>query len=185
MLSLYTPVALIALLASSASAQFMINTPTNVGVCLPELLSWTGGTPPYFLSILPAGQPSAPALVDLGTQTGTQVTWVANLAVGVSAFLDLRDNTGALAQSGTFIISAGGNTSCVGQTPVTSGSSAGPTTAAGGSSPSTNSGSPPTTKSSTSTTAKVANPSKAAAVSQYAPVGAAALIGAALFAIVV
>jgi len=38
------------------------------------------------LSILPAGQPSAAALVDLGTQTGNSVTWKANLPVGAYIF---------------------------------------------------------------------------------------------------
>ena len=37
-------------------------------------------------SILPAGQPSAAALVDLGTQTGNSVTWKANLPVGAYNF---------------------------------------------------------------------------------------------------
>ncbi|KDR76258.1 hypothetical protein GALMADRAFT_67694, partial [Galerina marginata CBS 339.88] len=61
----------------------------------------------FFLSILPAGQPSANALVDLGQQTGTSVTWIANLGPGTGAFLNLRDSTGTLAQSGTFTVQAG------------------------------------------------------------------------------
>ncbi|PPQ64601.1 hypothetical protein CVT26_001999 [Gymnopilus dilepis] len=175
--------AAIALLASSAAAQFTINTPSNVQVCRPVLLQWTGGTP---------GQPTAPSLVDLGQQTGTSVTWIANLAEGTSAFLDLRDNTGTLAQSGTFTVQAGSNSSCVGQTAVTSAGPSGPAPTGGSSGPSTtqspaNSGSNSATSKTSSSSSGQASPtqSKAAAVAQYAPVGAAAMIGAALLSIVV
>jgi len=192
MRSFNAPFALIALLASGATAQFTINTPLNVQVCLPVLLSWTGGNPPYFLSILPAGQPAANALVDLGQQSGNSVTWIANLPVGTGAFLNLRDSTGTLAQSGTFNVQSGTNTSCVGQAAATSagpsatgGSSGGSTTQASANSGATTS---PTTKGATTSSAGATtspSPSKAAAVAQYAPIGAAAMIGAAILSLVV
>ncbi|KAF8905106.1 hypothetical protein CPB84DRAFT_1772447 [Gymnopilus junonius] len=194
MRSFNAPFALIAALVSSAAAQtFTINTPLNVQVCLPVLINWTGGTPPYFLSILPAGQPSANALVDLGQQSGNSVTWIANLPVGTGAFLDLRDNTGTLAQSGSFTIQTGTNTSCVGQAAsisagpaVTGGTSGGSSIQANVNSATSSSPASPTSKGASSTTAKpTTSPSKAAAVAQYAPVGAAAMIGAAILSIVV
>ena len=36
-----------------------------------------------FYSILPGGQPTANPLEDLGTQTGTSVTWLVNFATGM------------------------------------------------------------------------------------------------------
>ncbi|PPQ67502.1 hypothetical protein CVT25_006043 [Psilocybe cyanescens] len=164
MLSFVARVALSALLATSALAQtFQINTP-----------------------ILPAGQPSAPALLDLGQQSGNSVTWVANLAVGTSGFLNLRDSTGTLAQSGPFTVQSGTNTSCVGGSIVTS---AGPGGGGGGSSATSTPGSSGTSTStsaskSASKSASTSSPTSAA-VSQYAPAGVAAMIGAALLALAV
>lgn len=37
-------------------------------------------------SILPGGQPSAPALVDLGQQNGVSFTWTVNQAAGKPIF---------------------------------------------------------------------------------------------------
>jgi hypothetical protein len=34
------------------------------------------------ISVLPAGQPSAPALKDLGVQNGDSFTWIVNLPAG-------------------------------------------------------------------------------------------------------
>ncbi|MDK0628461.1 hypothetical protein P5F04_16545, partial [Clostridium perfringens] len=39
----------------------MINTPVGVVQCQPILLNWQDGQAPYFLSIIPGGQPNAPA----------------------------------------------------------------------------------------------------------------------------
>ncbi|KIM39814.1 hypothetical protein M413DRAFT_446740 [Hebeloma cylindrosporum] len=174
------PIALIASLASSAYAQFTINSLLNVVVCQPSLITWVGGTAPYFLSILPAGQPSANALVDFGQVSGTSVTWLANLGVGTSAFLNLRDSTGALAQSGTFTVLAGSNSSCVGQPVSTSAGPGGDATSTPVSPGSSSSKAATSTGSSTSTP----KPSSAAAPSNYANAGAAAMIGAALLSLV-
>ncbi|KAH9481391.1 hypothetical protein JR316_0005916 [Psilocybe cubensis] len=157
MFSFVAHVALSALLATSAMAQtYQINTP-----------------------ILPAGQPSAPALLDLGSQSGNSVTWVANLQPGISGFLNLRDSTGTLAQSGPFTVQSGTNTSCVGQTPVTS---AGPGGAAG-QAPASTSGSTSGTASATKSNTPSTTPSSAA-IAQYAPAGVAAMVGAAMLALV-
>ncbi|KAJ3517589.1 hypothetical protein NLJ89_g393 [Agrocybe chaxingu] len=132
MVALFSNLLVVALAATSVIAQtFTINTPLNVVVCQPTLISWSGGVVVPCLSlqsILPAGQPAATPLLDLGSQTSTQVTWVTNLPVGTSGFFNLRDSTGALAQSGTFNILAGGDTSCVGQTASTSAGSGAPST---------------------------------------------------------
>ncbi|KAF8968144.1 hypothetical protein BDZ97DRAFT_1801148 [Flammula alnicola] len=134
MKSVFAPVAAALFLAGSAVAQLTINTPLNVVVCQPLLITWTGGTPPYFLSLLPGNQPSAAALLDFGTQTGTQLTWTVNITAGTlselllfilihgfinlliqgtSLGLDLRDSTGALAQTAPFTVQSSSNTACL------------------------------------------------------------------------
>jgi len=105
----------IAAFVAGVSAQFTINTPTNVVVCQPILLSWSGGVAPYFLSILPGNQPGAAALEDLGTQAGTSFTWKADIAAGTLIGLNLRDSSGQTAQSAAFSINTGPDSSCVGQ----------------------------------------------------------------------
>jgi len=175
MKSVFTSLAAVALFVSGALAQFTINTPTNVVVCQPILLTWSGGTPPYFLSVLPGSQPNAAALVDLGQQSGTSFTWTVNIAAGTSIGLNLRDSSGLVAQSAPFTINSGTDSSCVGKTPSTSAGSA--TTAAGASSGAPASASAPATG---TTPATIATPpiattplatTKAAATTTAPPAG--------------
>ncbi|KAF9048606.1 hypothetical protein BJ165DRAFT_1460991 [Panaeolus papilionaceus] len=136
-----TPFAAAALLATETLAQnngFTINSLMNVVVCQPSRISWVGGTPPYFLSILPANQPAAQPIEDLGTQNGNSITWIADLGVGTSAFLNLKDSTGLTAQSGTFTILTGTDTSCLGKNPNTSATSGGASSGASGGTPAPN-----------------------------------------------
>ncbi|KAF8149902.1 hypothetical protein B0H34DRAFT_678849 [Crassisporium funariophilum] len=185
MKSFFASLALIATLATSATAQFTINSLANVVVCQPSLITWTGGNPPYFLSILPGDQPTAPALLDLGQQNGTSVTWRANLPVGTTGFLQLRDNTGTIAQSGKFTVLTGSDISCVGQAISTTSGPAGqtppantPTTAATGTTPNTAGN---TSKTNTPTP----TPSTGSAVGQFANVGAVVMMAGAALALVV
>ncbi|RXW21724.1 hypothetical protein EST38_g4123 [Candolleomyces aberdarensis] len=93
-----------------AQGPITINTPLSVVVCQPVQFTWTGGTGPFFL-------PGAAAIVDFGRQDASPFTWnPANLPVGTSFFLQLRDSTGQVGQSGTATIQTGSDTSCVGQT---------------------------------------------------------------------
>ncbi|KAI6025720.1 hypothetical protein F5J12DRAFT_809975 [Pisolithus orientalis] len=110
--------AAVALFVAAALAQstLTINTPANVVECEPTLITWSGGTPPYFLSILPGATPNGAALENLGQQNSTSVTWVANIAAGTSIGLTLRDNTGQVAQSAPFTINSGSSTSCLNTT---------------------------------------------------------------------
>ncbi|KAF9459582.1 hypothetical protein BDZ94DRAFT_1324652 [Collybia nuda] len=109
------PLAMAAALATGALAQqFVLNTPSNVVVCEPILLTWSGGEAPYFLVVEPANKPNGPALRDLGTQTGTQFTWIVDIAAGTAISLSLRDSTGAILQSAPFTINSGPDTSCLG-----------------------------------------------------------------------
>lgn len=115
MISMLSPLwaFLFALVPIFAQSQLTINTPSNVVVCQPTLIDWSGGTPPYHLSILPGNQPSAPAIEDLGDHYGTSYTWVDDLEPGTSVMLALRDSTGAVAQTAPFTINSGSDTSCI------------------------------------------------------------------------
>ncbi|CAA7267024.1 unnamed protein product [Cyclocybe aegerita] len=211
MVALFSNLLVVALAATSVIAQtFTINTPLNVVVCQPTLISWSGGVGPYFLVrlllllttwlpnvelslpylfrglILPAGQPAATPLLDLGSQTSTQVTWVTNLAVGTSGFFNLRDSTGALAQSGSFTVLAGGDTSCVGQTASTSGNGA-PSTpntsaSAGTTTANTATGTSAANTSASRTNTAAATTTSNASFKQVANIGAA-VVGAAAVAL--
>uniref|UniRef100_A0A8H8CLT0 Uncharacterized protein n=1 Tax=Psilocybe cubensis TaxID=181762 RepID=A0A8H8CLT0_PSICU len=133
MKSAFAAVATALCLSAGALAQTsppLVNTPVpNPPVCQPLLITWSGGTPPYFLvrtlflpsllvdlisiSILPGGQPSAPALLDFGQVDGTSLTWRVNFTVGTSLGLVLRDNTGLVSQSAPFSVAAGSDLSCL------------------------------------------------------------------------
>ncbi|KAF6757228.1 hypothetical protein DFP72DRAFT_1168474 [Ephemerocybe angulata] len=116
-------------------AQVTVNTPLSVVVCQPVQFTWTGGQAPYFFSILPGNQPTAPALVDFGKLDGTSQSWTANLAPNTSIFLQVRDSNGALGQSGTITIQNGSDTSCVGKPTSTTSGASSSTTPAGSSTP--------------------------------------------------
>ncbi|KIJ69273.1 hypothetical protein HYDPIDRAFT_185116 [Hydnomerulius pinastri MD-312] len=88
----------------AAQGILVINTPANVVECEPTLITWSGGEAPYFLVVLPAGQPDAAPIENLGEQTGHSLTWVANVAAGTDLGLTLKDSTGAIAQSAPFTV---------------------------------------------------------------------------------
>ncbi|KZS92525.1 hypothetical protein SISNIDRAFT_455747 [Sistotremastrum niveocremeum HHB9708] len=138
--------AFVALVASGVSAQIVtINTPFNVVECQPSLITWSGGTPPYFLTVEPGGQPQAPELQDLGTQQGTSFSWVVPFAAGQSLGLTIKDSVGNIGQTAPFTVGAGSNTACVGSTAL-------PTSTGSGSSSSSSSGSSSASSTSSSTT---------------------------------
>ncbi|KII91076.1 hypothetical protein PLICRDRAFT_174401 [Plicaturopsis crispa FD-325 SS-3] len=122
----FAPLASLAFLASSviaapaAGASLTINTPSSAVECQPTLLSWTGGTAPYFLVLIShyhvdrGNSPSSAPLEDLGEQKGTSYTWKTDVASGTSVGLTLKDSTGAIAQTAAFTIQQG-STSCVGK----------------------------------------------------------------------
>ncbi|KAG1842017.1 hypothetical protein DFJ58DRAFT_807074 [Suillus subalutaceus] len=115
----YSVVSLLLFVAGTL-AQFTINTPANVVECQPTLLAWSGGTAPYYLSILPGASPNGVALENLGQQNSTSVTWICNIASGTSLGLTLRDSTGLTAQSAPFTVNPGSSTSCTNTTSSTS-----------------------------------------------------------------
>ncbi|KAJ3776068.1 hypothetical protein FB446DRAFT_842698 [Lentinula raphanica] len=124
-----------------------VNTPSSLIVCQPSSLSWSDGTPPYYLSILPGGEISASALKTFDSTNATQYTWTVDIAAGTAITVQLKDSTGTIAYSDQVTISSGTDTSCV-STSVAASASAGSTSA--GSSASSTSGSTVTSTSSAS-----------------------------------
>ncbi|KAK3808864.1 MAG: hypothetical protein J3R72DRAFT_481055 [Linnemannia gamsii] len=81
-----------------------INTPPKAVLCQPVLIQWTGTAPPFILSVVPGGQPDAPALLSLGQSTGSNLTWIVNISAGISVTLNILDGIGRIAQSAPFTI---------------------------------------------------------------------------------
>ncbi|KIK10186.1 hypothetical protein K443DRAFT_167 [Laccaria amethystina LaAM-08-1] len=86
----------------------------SVTFCEPLLISWVGGTPPYYLSFVPPGQVNAPPLKTFPPQNGYQTTWLVDLSAGTSFKTSIMDSTGAQAYSAdTVTIEApGAGTTC-------------------------------------------------------------------------
>jgi len=193
--ALFIPFFLVSFIASTVFAQtFTINTPPDVVQCEPLKLSWVGGTPGYFLSVLPANQPNALALMSFPEQNGTTLSWTVNITEGEGIFFNLRDSTGAIAQSASVTIQNSQDNSCINASALvpypstsvvataTSSSVSGSTSQAGSATATgTSGGSAKASNEASSTgTGAASSPSQAAAASQYAPVGTMAMAGVAL-----
>ncbi|WWD17373.1 hypothetical protein CI109_101814 [Kwoniella shandongensis] len=100
-------------LAGSALAQLTVQTPAALIQCQPALLSWTGGSAPYFLAAIPGGQPSAAALKDFGQQSGNSITWTVDIASGTSITLKVTDSTGVVNYNQAVTIQAGSSSACL------------------------------------------------------------------------
>jgi len=182
-----------ALFVAGVSAQLTINTPTNVISCTPLQISFSGGTPPYIISVHPGATPNDSPLATFSNITASPFTWTAvNYASGTSLDLTLRDNTGASAQTAAFSVQSGGSTSCLNST--ATGSSP-PAASTGASSPSSGAaattGTTPASQSKSSasssgtSTAKGASSSGNAAIVAGIPYGLAGVLGAVVAAVFV
>jgi len=180
-----------ALFVAGVSAQLTINTPTNVISCTPLQITFSGGSPPYIISVHPGATPNADALVTFPNVTGSPFTWTAvNYASGTSLDLTLRDNTGASAQSAPFSVQSGGSTSCLNST--ASGSSAPAATSNAPAASSASATTPATSQtkagdSGSTGTSKAATPSSSgnAAIVAGIPYGMAGVLGAVVAAVFV
>ncbi|CAE6528013.1 unnamed protein product [Rhizoctonia solani] len=90
-----------------------INTPPSLIQCQPAQISWNATSKPVFISIIPGGNAAAPALLDLGQQNGTSMTWTVNITSGTSITLKLNDSQGRLAYSAPLTVQASSNSSCI------------------------------------------------------------------------
>ncbi|KAF7327817.1 hypothetical protein MKEN_00361500 [Mycena kentingensis (nom. inval.)] len=147
----------LAALVAAAAAQLQINTPVpGASQCEPQLVSWSGGTPPLLhresSSPVELTSPhvllssrtvqnnpiSGTAVKDFGQQTGNSLTWTVDLPLGQSVILQVKDSTGASQTSAPFNIIAGQGDSClsagggnVSTPPSTGGSTSAPAGGAG------------------------------------------------------
>ncbi|KAG8793551.1 hypothetical protein FRC12_002421 [Ceratobasidium sp. 428] len=129
--TLATLLTLVAYVAAQA-ADPSINTPAQLVQCQPAQITWTGTSPPFFVSIIPGGQPGAAALHDFGQQTGNSLTWNVNIPAGQQITFQCRDSQGKVGYSAPANIQSSSDSSCLGQNPSTSpgGSSAPASTSA-------------------------------------------------------
>ncbi|KAG8983007.1 hypothetical protein FRB94_008186 [Tulasnella sp. JGI-2019a] len=101
--------------SSLVLAQLTVNTPVSVVQCLPVLLNWNGGIAPYYVTVLPGGQPGAAPLESLSSGTsGTSLTWNVDIAAGTEVTIGVRDSTGSVAYSALVTIQSGSSSSCLG-----------------------------------------------------------------------
>ncbi|CUA70038.1 hypothetical protein RSOLAG22IIIB_08882 [Rhizoctonia solani] len=197
-----TAVALYALvLAGAAAAQstMTVATPASVVQCQPVALSWSGGTAPYFPSIIPGQQAGAAALKEFPSQTGTSLTWTVDLIANTYITIQVRDSTGTVQYSSAVSIQNSSDSSCVNAnvSATPSGGSGGSTatatatggatsivvsTASAGSSASSRaSASGSATSAAASASASSANSASMVTKGAFGVAGLAGLIGAALF----
>ncbi|CAE6415214.1 unnamed protein product [Rhizoctonia solani] len=132
---LFQSASFLALLAAVYAQSSTINTPPSVVQCQPVQVSWTSANLPVFISIIPGGQAGAAALQDFGQQTGTSLTWTANIAAGTSITFQLRDSTGAVAFSSPVSVQGSSDSSCLGQSASVTSGTAAPTSAASSAEP--------------------------------------------------
>jgi hypothetical protein len=179
-----------ALFVAGVSAQLTVNTPVNVVSCTALQITFSGGTPPYILSVHPGATPNDPALATFSNVTGSPFSWTAvNFASGTSLDLTIRDSTGATAQSAPFTVQSGGSTTCLNGTATGSGAPAASTAASSpttsGTTPASSSQSKAAASSSGTSTAKGASSSGNAATMAGIPYGVAGLLGAVVAAVFV
>ncbi|TDL25470.1 hypothetical protein BD410DRAFT_784460 [Rickenella mellea] len=165
-----------------------VNTPTNVVECQPIQFTWSDGTGPYFLSLLPGGQPSAAAIKQFPQQSGTSFTWLVDLVANTQFTIALKDTSGTQAFSDIVTIQDGGNRTCENTAVQETGGSAGtnsatgagattpaPTGTGGSTAPPAGSGS---TSKASGTSASTPSPTKSNGVSRGSSIGAFGMAGA-------
>ncbi|KDR76330.1 hypothetical protein GALMADRAFT_247719 [Galerina marginata CBS 339.88] len=91
-----------------------INTPTSVVQCQPQMLTWADGTAPYYITIIPAGQPGAAPIKSFDTQTGKSLTFTVDIKGGTQVGFALKDSTGATAYTDSVTIQPSTDASCMG-----------------------------------------------------------------------
>ncbi|KAH8924107.1 hypothetical protein BT69DRAFT_1280885, partial [Atractiella rhizophila] len=94
----------------------VINTPSSAVECQPIAISFSGGTAPYYISVIPGGQPSAAALVQFPDQTAAgSITWTVNIAAGTAITFAIRDGDGSTNYSDQLTIQEGTSDTCLTQ----------------------------------------------------------------------
>ncbi|KAF8841764.1 hypothetical protein BDN67DRAFT_1002062 [Paxillus ammoniavirescens] len=176
-----TAIVALATVVPAVLGQMTINTPASVTECEPTQFTWSGGTPVYYLSLVPAGQPSAPPFKQFPTQSGTSYTWNTDLGSGTSFTVSLKDSTGLTAYSDIVTIQPGSSSACLNSTVSESGSAA-PSPTSSGASGSSNTGSTSSSTASATAGASQKNAANRLIMStSFGVAGFMGLVGAALF----
>lgn len=109
------PFVVLAVFIPAVSA-LTVNTPMAPVVCQPLQITWSpeGSSPPYYLSLIPAGQPSASALKQFPLQQGNSYTWEkVTLPVGTGFTVAMKDGNGQQVYSAPATVQDGSDSSCV------------------------------------------------------------------------
>ncbi|KAF8348813.1 hypothetical protein F5887DRAFT_536392 [Amanita rubescens] len=106
-----TAIAIISLVPAIAS--LTINTPAGVVQCQPTLLTWSGGTPPYYLTLLPGGQVAGEPIQSFDATDDTSKTWLANVNPGQQITFALKDSTGETAFTDQVQVRQGTDKGCM------------------------------------------------------------------------
>ncbi|WVW84783.1 hypothetical protein I302_106818 [Kwoniella bestiolae CBS 10118] len=102
-----------AAIAQQTSGDITVNTPPSLVQCQPASLSWSGGTGPYIVAVIPGGQPTAAALKTISdSESGTSLTWTVDVAANTEITIKLTDSTGAIQYSSPVTIQSGSD-SCL------------------------------------------------------------------------
>ncbi|KAI0752351.1 hypothetical protein C8Q80DRAFT_443624 [Daedaleopsis nitida] len=92
--------------------------PTSLTLCRPYTFTWTGGAPPYTLSLrIPLGQLDLPAALPFTNISAQRFTWMPDL-IETELLARVFDSKSANATSTVFTVAAGDTVSCVKSTPV-------------------------------------------------------------------
>ncbi|PCH42255.1 hypothetical protein WOLCODRAFT_89710 [Wolfiporia cocos MD-104 SS10] len=86
---------------------------TGITECEPVLISWSGGTAPYYLSLVPGTNTGAAPIKNFGEQQSTQYTWNVDVPAGTQFTTVIKDSTGAVAMSDSQTVQSGPDSSCV------------------------------------------------------------------------
>ncbi|KAL0061932.1 hypothetical protein AAF712_011216 [Marasmius tenuissimus] len=92
-----------------------INTPTNLVTCEPTILNWSGGTPPYFLSMQDGNNFNGPAIKRFDQQSTTSFTWTVSVPAGKSVAFLLRDSAGHTSITAPVSVEKGAQDTCADQ----------------------------------------------------------------------
>merc|ERR1711939_749186 len=115
--TIVSAVSALAALAGSSLAQDsgpIINAPLTVYTCQPAAITFSGGTAPYYISVLPGGATGGERLETFPTQSSSgRYTWNVDLAAGQNVTLAIVDSTGVSNFSGQIPILQGASTDCL------------------------------------------------------------------------
>jgi len=182
MLASFGAIVAFAVSALAQSASLVINTPTSLVECEPSAITFSGGTAPYYISVLPGGQTTASPLETFPTQTAAGTyTWTVNLQPGLAVTLQIRDSTGALNYAQEVTIQSSSISSCLLSSSGASGSTAAASsgTSATSSGAGTSAAAASSTTSATTTSEKSSTSAAAAASSTTAAAATSAASSAA------